>query len=281
MVRRYAVGTAAGAALIVSLTGCQGDAGGKDNNVKLSAAQAIDLASKKTADVKSYKVDLTAAGTGQAAAKLHGSIRIRLQPDVAATGTLDEASVHGQSIPGGERAILMGDTFYTKVPQQLTQFTGGKPWVKFSISQAQEKTGTNIDELIRRANPADQTKIFTASKDVHRVGTDSVDGTKTTHYQGTLDMKDAASSLDPKAQKAFKEFYQRSDANKVVFDLWVGKDNLPRKLVTKVAAKQGTLSSTMIFSDYNKSFTVSAPPANEVTDGNNLKDLVGGQNTHG
>ena len=61
------------------------------------------------------------------------------------------------------------------------------------------------------------------------------------------------------------------------FDLWVGDDSLPRKLVTRVTADKGAGSSTMIFSDYNKSFSVSAPPASEVTDGSRLKNPFAGQ----
>jgi hypothetical protein len=277
MVRRYAVGAATGAALVVSLAACQGATGdGKQAGATVPAAQALALASQKTADVNSYKVAITAAGTGQAAAKLHGTIQIRLKPEVQATGTLDQASIHGQSIPGGERAILLGDYFYAKVPQQLSQFTGGKPWVRFSVSQASKQAGVNLDSIIKRANPAEQTKIFTGSKDVRRVGGESINGVKTTHYAGTL-TPEQAGKLDPKAQQAFKEFYQRSGANKVTFDLWVGKDSLPRKLVTKVGAEKGTASSTMIFSDFNKSFSVSAPPAAEVTDGDQLKNTFGGQ----
>jgi hypothetical protein len=184
--------------------------------------------------------------------------------------------VHGQSVPGGERAILLGDAFYAKVPQQLSQFTGGKPWVKFSISQASQQSGVNLDSVIRRADPAQQTKILTGSKDAHRVGSESIDGVKTTHYAGTVTPEEAG-KLDPKAQQAFKEFYAKSGAHKVTFDLWVGKDSLPRKLVTKVTADKGTASSTMIFSNFNKSFSVSAPPASEVTDGNQLKNVFGGQ----
>jgi hypothetical protein len=280
MVRRYAVGTAAGAALIVSLAGCQNDAGdGKQSDAKVPAAQAIALASQKTASIDSYKVAITAGGTGQANGKLRGTIQVRLKPDVAATGALDSASVMGASLPGGERAILLGDYFYAKVPQQLTQFTGGKPWVKFSVSQASQQTGVNLDSIIKRANPAEQTKIFTGSKDARRVGTESIDGVKTTHYAGTL-TPEQAGKLDPKAQQAFKQFYQRSGANKVTFDLWVGKDSLPRKLVTKATADKGTAASTMIFSDYNKSFSVSPPPASEVADGNQLKNAFGGQAPH-
>lgn len=277
MVRRFAIGTAAGAALIVSLAACQDTGDDKQSGAQVPAAQAIALASKKTATVDSYKVAITAAGSGHASAKMHGSIQIRLRPDLAAMGTLDSASVHGASLPGGERAILLGDYFYAKVPQQLSQFTGGKPWVRFSVSQATKQAGVNLDSLIKRADPAQQTKIFTGSKDARKVGTESIDGVKTTHYQGTITPKEAG-ALDPHAQDAFKRFYENSGAHKVTFDLWVGKDDLPRKLVTRVSADKGTGSSTMIFSDYNKSFSVSAPPASEVTDGNRLQNAFGGQN---
>jgi hypothetical protein len=276
MVRRLAMGTAAGAALIVSLAACQDDGGGGKQSDAMPAAQAIALASQKTADVSSYKVAIKASGTGQASAKLHGTIQIRLKPDLAAVGTLDSASVHGAQLPGGERAILLGDTFYAKIPQQFSQLTGGKPWVKFSVSQASRQSGVNLDGLIKRADPAQQTKIFTGSKDAKKVGTESIDGVKTTHYQGTVTPKEAG-QLDPKAQEAFKRFYETSGAHKVTFDLWVGKDNLPRKLVTRVTADKGTGASTMIFSDYNKSFSVNPPPASEVTDGSQLKNPLNGQ----
>lgn len=276
MVRRLAMGTAAGAALVVSLAACQDDAGGGEQSNAMPAAQAIALASQKTADVNSYKVAIRVSGTGQASAKLRGTIQIRLKPDLAAVGTLDSANVHGASLPGGERAILLGDTFYAKIPQQFSQLTGGKPWIKFSVSQASRQSGVNLDGVIRRADPAQQTKIFTGSKDAKRVGTESIDGVKTTHYQGTITPQQAG-QLDPKAQEAFKRFYETSGAHKVTFDLWVGKDNLPRKLVTRVTADKGTGASTMIFSDYNKSFSVSAPPAGEVTDGSQLKNPLSGQ----
>ena len=119
MVRRYAAGAAAGAALVVSLAGCQGDGDGKTAQ-NVSAAQAIDMASQKTSDVSSYKVDLTASGTGSVASKLHGVIQVRLQPGRRRHGTLDQASFHGSSMSGSERAILLDDNLYAKVPDQLT-----------------------------------------------------------------------------------------------------------------------------------------------------------------
>ncbi|MCO6004525.1 LppX_LprAFG lipoprotein [Actinoallomurus purpureus] len=277
MVRRYAVGTAAGAALMVSLAGCGGAArGGGADAVNVSAAQAIGLAAQKTSTVKSYKVDITESGSGQAASKAHGVVQVRLRPDLAAVGTLDQAGFGGHSVESGLRAILLGDNIYGKVPSQLTQFTGGKPWVKFSVSKAAQQAGVDLNAILKQADPAQQTKIFTSSKDVRKAGTQTIDGVKTTHYTGTITAKDAAAQLNGKAKQSFQDLYQKSGAKSVAFDLWVGADNLPRKLTAKSAASDGAATATMIYSDYNKSFSVSAPPANQVADGNSLTQSWGG-----
>ncbi len=282
MLRRYAAGTAAGAAALVTLTGCLGSGSGKTDAVNVSAAQAIGLASQKTASVSSYKVDITAGGTGKASGTANAVLQVRLKPQLAAVGDLRQADFGGHSLPVGERAILLGDTLYAKVPSQLSQFTGGKPWVKFSVSKATQQAGVNVNQLLQQADPAQQTEIFTGSKDAHRVGTQSVNGVKTTHYEGSLTPQEAAAKLDPQAQKAFKNLYQRGDAKKIVWDLWVGADNLPRKLVVKITTAQGSATATMIYSDYDKSFTVSAPPADQVTDGDQLRGSLnhGAGTTH-
>ncbi|WP_345429283.1 LppX_LprAFG lipoprotein [Actinoallomurus vinaceus] len=244
--------------------------------MNVSAAQAISLAAQKTSTVKSYKVDITESGTGQASSKAHGVVQVRLTPDLAAVGTLDQAGFGGHSVESGLRAILLGDNLYGKVPSQLTQFTGGKPWVKFSVSKAAQQAGVDLNEILKQADPAQQTKIFTSSKDVRKAGTQTIDGVKTTHYTGTITAKDAAAQLNGKTKQSFQDLYQKGGAKSVAFDLWVGADNLPRKLTAKSAASDGAATATMVYSDYNKSVSVSAPPASQVADGNQLMQNHGG-----
>jgi hypothetical protein len=281
MVRRYAVGTAAGAALIVSLAGCGGAGAGNAGAVNVSAAQAMNLAAQKTSTVKSYKVDVTESGSGQAASKAHGVVQVRLRPDLAAVGTLDQAGFGGHSVEAGLRAILLGDNVYAKVPSQLSQFAGGKPWVKFSVSKAAQQAGVNLNDILKQADPAQQTKVFTSSKDVHKVGTQTIDGVKTTHYAGTITAQDAAAQLTGKAKQLFQDLYQKGGAKKATFDLWVGADNLPRKLTAKGGDSNGAATATMVYSDFNKSFSVSAPPANQVADGTQLMQNHGANGDKG
>lgn len=258
---RYAVGAALTA--VLALAGCK--AGGQQQaDVKVSPVQAIGLASQKTATVDSYKVDLTLGGAGEA----HGTIQVRLRPDLAVNATLDRASFGGVSLPGGVRAVLVGNDMYAKLPPQLGQLTGGKPWVRFPISRA--GSGINVDQLVKQANPADQMKVFTDSKDVRRVGEDTIDGVTTTHYKGTISPREAIARLDPKERGSLDGLYGRAGDRPVGFDLWVDGENLPRKLVSTFGAPDGRVDSTMIFSDYNRRFTVSAPPSDQVTDGTRL-----------
>jgi hypothetical protein len=45
--------------------------------------------------------------------------------------------------------------------------------------------------------------------------------------------------------------------------------------VTKANATKGTVGATMVYSGYNKSFNVSAPPASETSDGSGLSNILG------
>ena len=126
--------------------------------------------------------------------------------------------------------------------------------MKFALGDASAGTGLNIDEMLKQADPAAQTKFFTGSKDVHRVGTQSINGDEDhalpwlRHAGGRRRRASTG-----KARQSFREFYKKAGAKNVTFDLWVGSDNLPRKLVTKANATKGTLGATMIYSGYNKS----------------------------
>jgi hypothetical protein len=170
---------------------------------------------------------------------------------------------------------------YAKVPQLARFVAGGKPWVKVDVNQAGRQAGFDakgLVEQLRKVNPAEQTKMLTASKDARRVGEETVDGVKTTHYTGTVTVQDALSRLDGQARERVRQhFPQDATKEKIAFDLWTGQDQLPRKLVTKDAASGGKRAGTLtvLYSDYGKSFSVNPPPADQVGE-LSLGSLLGG-----
>jgi hypothetical protein len=263
-------GTAVGAALLLS--GCNGDGSGSNanGNVKLSANEALLKSSQQTSQADTFKADLTVSGTGGESGKMHATGQFRLKPALKFSAQLDDVSRNGQSVPGAKgQAIFTDNTLYAKVPQLAQFVSGGKPWVKIDVNQVSQKTGFDVQSLVNqveKVNPAEQTKMFTGSKDARRVGTDTVDGVKTVHYTGTVTVQDALNRLDAQARQKVEGWLPKDHANgKINFDLWTDGSNLPRKLVSKASDKQGENGSvTVLYSDYGKSFGVNAPPSDQV-----------------
>jgi hypothetical protein len=281
MSRRFVVGTAAGATLILSLTGCAGASGGDSagGGIQLTAAQVLQKASQKTSQVDTFRADLTVdAGTSQGAMNMHATAQFRLKPSVAFSMNIDKARFGGQSLPTGAiQMVYLNKIIYMKMPQ-LAQVSGGKPWLKIDLAQVSKGSGLDIDSLLdqsQQANPAEQTKMFTASKDAHKVGEETIDGVKTTHYAGTIATEEALSKLDAKTRQELRKVYQGIGANNISFDLWADNQQLPRKLITKFATSEGTLSTTVLYHDYGKTVSVAAPPADQVGNFNGLKGLNG------
>jgi hypothetical protein len=268
-----------GATLVLTLTGCLGDSGSGSagSGVQLTAAQVLEKASQKTSAVETYAADLTMnVGTPEGAMDMHGTARFRTKPSTAFTMTIDKMTVGGRSLPTSSiQMIYLDKVIYVKMPQLTQASSTAKPWVKVDLTQAGQQAGLNLDSLLnssKQADPAEQTKMFTASKDVREVGKETIDGVKTTHYTGSITVAEAMGKLDAQTRQQLQKIYNQIGATKINFDLWADSQQLPRKLSTKVNVQQGTMTSTIVYRDYGKPVSVSAPPADQVGD---LQGLTG------
>ncbi|MFD0685664.1 LppX_LprAFG lipoprotein [Actinomadura fibrosa] len=285
MNRRLAVaagGTAVGAALLLS--GCNGDGSGNGTeNMKLSANEALLKSSQKTGESDTFKADLTVTGTGSDGGKVHATGQFRLRPAVKFSARIDEVSQGGRSLAGVKgQAIFTDDVLYAKVPQLARFVSGGKQWLKIDANQVAQRTGLDVQDLvnqIQKVDPAEQTKMFTGSKDARRVGTETVDGVKTTHYTGTVTVQDALNRLDAQARDKVSTWLDKDDKNaKINFNVWTDGQNLPRKLTSTATGSQGESGSvTVLYSDYGKSFSVNPPPSDQVGE-LSLGSILGGGN---
>ncbi|WP_246178930.1 hypothetical protein [Actinomadura decatromicini] len=261
-------GAAVGTALLLS--GCNGDGTANTENMKLSAGEALLKTSQKAGRADSFKADLTVTGTGQNKGEVHADGRFQLRPTLKFSAKLDQFSSNGQTVPGAKgQALLTDNVLYAKVPQLARFVSDGKPWVKIDLNQLGQQTGFDMKSVvdqIQQVDPAEQTKMFTGSKDARRVGTETIDGVKTTHYTGTVTVQDALNRLDADARQKVEKWLPKDRANgKINFDLWTDGDNLPRKLVSKASDKQGDSGTvTVRYSDYGTSFKVNPPPSDQV-----------------
>lgn len=261
--RRISLAAAAAGIAMFAVAGCGSTA--QPIQVNLAAAEVLQQAAQKTEAVTSYTVDAVVDVTHpqEGNGKVQGRMLYQSQPQLAVDVTLDKVDFGGQSLPGGARAVLQGDTVYIKV-EALKQLMGAtKPWIKVPLSEVGPAAEVQkyIDR-VRQFDLATVTKMVTASQDVKAVGTESVNGEDATHYSGTFPVDAAVQQLPADQQEQAKS--NLAELKDVKFDIWVGADGLPRKLALNGAKEGATLNASLFFKGFNEPLTIEAPPADQV-----------------
>jgi hypothetical protein len=279
---RYVAGAAAGLALTASLTGCRTD-GGSDKSsgdgkptggVHLTAAQeALGKASDKTADLKSFRATLATSTTVEGrTTDLKGNLAFQLQPEPAMKLDVPAIKTPGKTTDGF-REVFTGDTIYLKVPALAKQ--AGKPWVSFSAAELSKATGVDLKGLQdqgKQVDPSLNAKMLTASKDVHKVGTETVGGVSTTHYQGTFALSEALSKLGTDQRAEAQKIFGQAGLDKLNFSLWIDGQQLPRKItLTTPPGAKIKFDTAMNYLDFDKPVSIKAPDKSQVADGMKLK----------
>lgn len=276
MNRRLVAGTAVSAGLVLSLTGCLGSggdksaAGGGGKSMVLAAADMVRKSSEKTSQVKTVKGDIRTEVTVpgmSGTVNMHMRMESKLRPEPAFRMTIDQAGKGGQSMPGTMELVMVGRTIYMKSPI-FAQLSHGKPWMKMSADELGAASGQNFDQLLqqqKQADPTEQVKQLTASKDVREVGKETVNGVQTTHYQGTVSVQEMVAKLPEAQRQSRQQSFEKLGVKSLSFDLWVDGKQLPAKVVVKTPEGASTkMNTTVTYSDWNAPVTVAAPPASEV-----------------
>jgi hypothetical protein len=152
------------------------------------------------------------------------------------------------------------------------QLPNGKSWVKVDLERALKKLGMDFANLGIGQSPTGALAQLRGSANTQKVGTETIDGVRTTHYRGTVDVQDALGRATAKERKALQRLLDEAkahgvDATSTTHDVWVGDDGLVRRLTEQVGSVGHV---TITFSDYGAPVQIEAPPADETTD---LSDL--------
>ncbi|GII79810.1 putative lipoprotein [Sphaerisporangium rufum] len=263
---------ATGSAMLIAVSAC-GQAPQRSATalgaVQLTAAETLQQSARQAESVTSYtaKLALDFSSKQEGSGSIGGTMVYRQKPQLASDVTLDQINVGGQNVAGGARVILVGDTAYLKVDMLNRLVGAAKPWIKIDLTEAGQHAGVNVDQYLSQAQQVDlqtSVKMLTSSKDAQKVGTETVGGVETTHYKGTFTVAEAVKALAPDVQQKVQG---RLDSVKdMKFDAWIDADNLPRKVEMNGGATEGTFKLTSLFSAFNESAEVTAPPADQVGD---------------
>jgi hypothetical protein len=277
---RYVAGAATALLIALSLAACEGadqdkaSSSGKPANggVHVTAAQAaLAKAADQASDVRSYQgmTSDTVNAPGDRTL-IEGTLAYQIEPLVMRY-TVPAIEANGRST-SGYTELIVGDKTYMKMPSLRAKT--GKPWVSETLSHASKSTGLDMRSMQQgtQHHPGPNTRLLTASKDVHQIGQETVAGVLTTHYQGTFHLKDGVAKLDGTQRTQFnKSFGGEEGVDAMTFDVWIDGRQMPRKVtIATPPSPKLEVKQTTTYTAFNVPITVTAPPKDQVADGSGL-----------
>jgi len=227
-----------------------------------SAQKAIKLAASRSQDVNTLTARLSELSSGTSHGGLTGAIQIQLKPTTRIAATF---ALPGKKSSTQLAEILTGKAIYIKDP--VFTKTTGKPWVTVQISQLSTKAGVSVASLLQNlegSNPLDQTRLFTASKDVKVIGTRLVGHVATTEYAGTYSPAAAFAQLPSNLRRLLGPALRAMGTNRVHFQVWIDRQHLIRKARDTETVNGHTFTTTFDVTAVNKPVRITLPPAGQV-----------------
>ena len=259
----------AGLAVVALAAGAVSCSKGGDESPKMTPAAAVAKAAKNTEDITSFRYRMKGKVPEQGRVEAEASMRIK--PSVAMTMKM---TVPDQGAKGTMEIRLVDKAMYIGGNADMTKEMDGKTWIKFDMSALGDKNlgATTPGAGQADQNPATESTFLTGAKNVKKVGTETVDGVKTTHYSGTVTVadlrasfKDETKAVREQREKSLQQ-YEKLGVDKLTMDMWVDGQDHTKQFRMQGAADKGPLDMTITFLDYNKPVTVAAPPAKDTAD---------------
>jgi hypothetical protein len=285
--RKNAVIVAATAGALVALAGCgssSSTAGGapssSNGRASSSPLQTVQSAYASTIAKKSARLalvenitlaghHLTAKGTGV---------------DDFAGHKLDSTiTIAGQRI----EVRKLGQMLYTRLPSATaSRLPGSKPWLSINLATLlKDATGSSLSQL-EAGQQDDPASILAYLKQasasgLHRAGTASIRGVRTTKYTATIDLNKVAAAQGGKLGSVIRSQIKTLGTSSYPMSVWVDGNGLVRQFSAHLSASPTTpsvagsgssssvhvdVAATIQFFDFGTPVTVSAPPASQTND---------------
>jgi hypothetical protein len=190
-----------------------------------------------------------------------GTVQMQLKPDFLLSENL-KAAISGQS--AGVSAILTSTALYLSIPG-LSQ--SAVPWTVIPFSDLSGSAGSALSRAIQEAesgNPLSQTQILATSKNVRVVGTQVINGVKTTEYSGTVSPAAALSALSPSLSQQLAPELKLISGD-ISWTAWLDSQHMLRKVTENETVDGQQASVTVTITSVNQPVTITVPPASQVS----------------
>ncbi|HEX9031040.1 MAG TPA: hypothetical protein VF834_04300 [Streptosporangiaceae bacterium] len=247
---------------VIAVAGCSGSGSSKKPSAAkpMSASKAITLAADATQKIRSLTANFdVSVVTGHVTA----TMQMQLKPTYLIDMNLS-VTPPGQAATNLEE-ILTPKALFLKDPQLSQRL--GKPWLEISMATLSSRSGVNFTQLLQNlenTNPENQVKFFTASKDVHVVGQQTIGGVATTEYAGSYTPAAAIKQLPAGLHKLLAPVLKLLGSNPVQFHVWIDGHHLTRKAVINETIAGQSAVTTYTITSVNQPVHVTYPSPGEV-----------------
>lgn len=178
--------------------------------------------------------------------------------------------------------VMDAGTVYVKLPASLAgRIPGAKPWLSMNLAQIGKLSKVpGLGSMMGSSSPLTNSGQYldflkaAAAGSVTDVGTQTIGGVQTTHYQAKIDvakLPGAVPSADRAAvQKLVTTLEQHSTIADMPVDVWIDQGNLVRRLQLtfsqNVAGKSVAVKIVENFTDYGAQPAPTVPSAGQTTD---------------
>lgn len=229
---------------------------------EVTPAAAVAKAAKKSEDIASlhYRISGTVPGKG----RLEAEASMNTQPlamSMKMTAAADQGGNGQLEIRFVDKVMYVGGSAVR--PEKLN----GKSWLSAAPAMwgrggvDNQSYGVLPSQL--QASPLSQSTLLTGSKDLRLIGTETVDGAKTTHYKGTVNSKGLI-------RERLDQFMQLEVSDPLTMDLWIDSADRTKQFRVRAEHNDGTVGTgdgpldlTITFLDINQPVTIKAPPTKD------------------
>ncbi|MPY32821.1 hypothetical protein FNH09_16575 [Streptomyces adustus] len=266
-------------AALAALAGCTADRAGDagptqsdDAPHRPDARTAAALRAVETATVRAGSARITSATVMGAMLSTRTEGTLDWAGD--STGTLRITYTGGELATTMRRlgtttmeARLLPDAYYAQVGTRFARQMGGRHWIRYDYEDLDALPGDSgryLKDQLRNTAPIPPVRLLLASGNVRAAGEETVDGVRTRHYSGTVEV---AALTD----RALREQLTAAGVTGETLDIWVDDRDLLVKKVEEARMSTGLMTQTAHYRDYGVRLSVRRPPAADTRD---FEDLV-------
>jgi len=222
---------------------------------------------------------------GGIAVSMRGTIEAKgVETTVTGEGSIDRTShrgsfdstttVHGakiavQQVMDGDSVYLTSDAFKGRLP-------GGKSWMKIDLVEAAKVSNFDLSAFGTNGPSQDPSQVLdylVGAQKVRKAGTESVRGTKATHYRVSIDLNRAKARSSSKTAKASIDqlLGTLNGTTKIPVDVWIdSRHRVLRERVRYTATingEQNDMDFTTEFTGFGVTVDADAPAGKDTVDG--------------